>query len=76
MRTGAFKAAGGFDEGYFMYVEDADLTQKMLQRGQVWLVPQYTARARLAPCGPPQPGAYGAADPQPVPVLQTVGFKF
>ena len=43
VRTGAFKAAGGFDEGYFMYVEDADLTQKMLQRGQVWLVPQYTA---------------------------------
>ena len=26
-----------------MYVEDADLTQKMLQRGQVWLVPQFTA---------------------------------
>ena len=26
-----------------MFVEDADLTQKMLQRGQVWLVPQYTA---------------------------------
>ena len=43
VRTDAFKAAGGFDEGYFMYVEDADLTQKMLQRGQVWLVPQFTA---------------------------------
>ena len=43
VRTDAFKAAGGFDEGYFMYVEDADLTQKMLRQGQVWLVPQYTA---------------------------------
>ena len=36
-------AAGGFDEKYFMYVEDADLTQKMLRRGQVWLAPQFTA---------------------------------
>ena len=43
VRTDAFRAAGGFDEGYFMYVEDADLTQKMLRQGQVWLVPQYTA---------------------------------
>ena len=41
--TAAFKAVGGFDEGYFMYVEDADLTQKMRTRGKVYLVPQYTA---------------------------------
>ena len=31
--TAAFKAVGGFDEDYFMYVEDADLTQKMRTRG-------------------------------------------
>ena len=41
--TAAFKAVGGFDEGYFMYVEDADLTQKMRTRGKAYLVPQYTA---------------------------------
>ena len=43
VRTSAFKAVGGFDESYFMYVEDADLTQKMLTQGKVYLVPQYTA---------------------------------
>ena len=43
VKTSAFRAAGGFDEGYFMYVEDADLTQKMLRQGQVWLVPQFSA---------------------------------
>ena len=41
--TVAFKAVGGFDEDYFMYVEDADLTQKMRTRGKAYLVPQYTA---------------------------------
>ena len=41
--TSTFKAVGGFDESYFMYVEDADLTQKMRTRGKVYLVPQYTA---------------------------------
>ena len=30
----AFRAVGGFDEHYFMYVEDADLTQKMRTQGQ------------------------------------------
>lgn len=43
VKTDAFRAAGGFDEKYFMYVEDADLTQKMLRQGQVWLVPQFSA---------------------------------
>ena len=41
--TAVFKAVGGFDEGYFMYVEDADLTQKMRTKGKAYLVPQYTA---------------------------------
>ena len=43
VRTRAFRAVGGFDENYFMYVEDADLTQKMRTQGKVYLVPQYTA---------------------------------
>ena len=41
--TAVFKAVGGFDERYFMYVEDADLTQKMRTKGKAYLVPQYTA---------------------------------
>lgn len=41
--TAAFRAVGGFDEKYFMYVEDADLTQKMRTQGKAYLVPQYTA---------------------------------
>ncbi len=43
VRTKEFKAVGGFDENYFMYVEDADLTQKMRTTGKAYLVPQYTA---------------------------------
>lgn len=43
LRTEVFRAIGGFDEGYFMYVEDADLTQKALQKGRVQLWPQFTA---------------------------------
>ena len=43
VRTAVFRAVGGFDEDYFMYVEDADLTQKMRQKGKAYLVPQYKA---------------------------------
>lgn len=43
VRTDIFRKAGGFDPKYFMYVEDADLTQKFLQYGKVYLVPQFTA---------------------------------
>lgn len=43
LRTDAMKKIGGFDEGYFMYVEDADLTQKAWQEGKVYLLPQFTA---------------------------------
>ena len=43
VRTAEFRAVGGFDEHYFMYVEDADLTQKMWTKGKAYLVPQYTA---------------------------------
>ena len=43
VRTDVFKEIGGFDPAYFMYVEDADLTQKVLQKGTVWLAPQFSA---------------------------------
>ena len=43
LRTDVFKKIGGFDPEYFMYVEDADLTQKALQCGQVYLLPQFRA---------------------------------
>lgn len=43
VKTADWKSVGGFDENYFMYVEDADLTQKMRQRGLVYLLPQFKA---------------------------------
>ncbi len=43
LRTTTMKQIGGFDEGYFMYVEDADLTQKARQVGDVYLLPQFMA---------------------------------
>ena len=43
VRTEVLKKIGGFDPAYFMYVEDADLTQKVLQEGAVWLAPQFSA---------------------------------
>lgn len=42
IRTDIFKQMGGFDEGYFMYVEDADITQKALQHGRAVYLPQVT----------------------------------
>ena len=42
-RTDVFKTIGGFDPEYFMYVEDADLTQRALRQGLVYLLPQFTA---------------------------------
>ena len=39
MRTEVFKKMGGFDESYFMYVEDADITRKAMQCGRVMYVP-------------------------------------
>lgn len=43
VRTDVLREIGGFDESYFMYVEDADLTQKVLRKGQVYLAPQFRA---------------------------------
>ncbi len=39
IRTDVFKKIGGFDEGYFMYVEDADITRKAQKYGKVMYVP-------------------------------------
>lgn len=39
MRTWVFREIGGFDEDYFMYVEDADITRKAMQKGRVMFVP-------------------------------------
>lgn len=43
IRTDTYKKIGGFDRDYFMYVEDADITQKALGQGRVCLVPQFRA---------------------------------
>lgn len=40
IRTDVFKKMGGFDEKYFMYVEDADITQKALKYGRAVYLPQ------------------------------------
>ncbi len=40
IRTEVLRAIGGFDEGYFMYVEDADITRKALQHGRAVFLPQ------------------------------------
>lgn len=42
MRTDVFKKMNGFDEGYFMYVEDADITQKARKYGRAVYLPQVT----------------------------------
>ncbi len=39
LRTAAFREVGGFDENFFMYCEDADLTRRLWQVGQVMFVP-------------------------------------
>lgn len=43
IRTETYRQIGGFDEKYFMYVEDADITQKARQKGLVYYLPQFTA---------------------------------
>ncbi len=43
IRTEVFRHIGGFDEGYFMYVEDADITQKARREGLVYFLPQFSA---------------------------------
>ena len=38
-RTDVFKEIGGFDEDYFLYFEDADITMRAKQKGKAWYVP-------------------------------------
>jgi N-acetylglucosaminyl-diphospho-decaprenol L-rhamnosyltransferase len=43
MRRSAFEEAGGFDEGYWMYMEDLDLSYRLAQRGWLsWYEPAAT----------------------------------
>ena len=47
MRRSAFEAAGGFDEGYWMYMEDLDLSYRLAQQGWLsWYEPAATVIAR------------------------------
>lgn len=41
MPTAVFKKIGGFDEKYFMYVEDADITRKAMAEGKAMYLPQF-----------------------------------
>jgi N-acetylglucosaminyl-diphospho-decaprenol L-rhamnosyltransferase len=44
VRRGAFEAAGGFDEDFFLYAEEADLVRRLADRGwKVLFVPQALA---------------------------------
>lgn len=40
IRTDIFVKMGGFDEKYFMYVEDADITQMAKKHGKAYYLPQ------------------------------------
>lgn len=40
MRTEAFRCAGGFDERYFLYLEDADLTRSLAREGRCVHLPE------------------------------------
>lgn len=42
IRTDAFKKLNGFDERYFMYLEDADLALRAKQFGKVVMLPQFS----------------------------------
>jgi GT2 family glycosyltransferase len=43
MRRSAFEQAGGFDEGYWMYMEDLDLSYRLAQQGWIsWYEPAAT----------------------------------
>ena len=50
IRTQVLRQVGGFDRRYFMYVEDADLTRKVLAQGESGLL----AGSNGDPCMAPQ----------------------
>jgi GT2 family glycosyltransferase len=55
VRRRAFEAAGGFDEGYFLYSEDVDLCKRLARAGgELWYFPtgpvgHYTGGSRRLP---------------------------
>ena len=75
VRTAEFKAVGGFDEHYFMYVEDADLTRRCAPPAK----PTSAAVHRhpcMASCGPPQPQAFLWQTGSLLRYFHKWGFKF
>ncbi len=42
LRTDVFKTVGGFDDRFFMYFEDADLTLEAKKHGKTMLLPQFS----------------------------------
>lgn len=45
-RTDTLKALGGFDDRFFMYMEDADLSRRAASFGKLMLIPQVTVTHR------------------------------
>ncbi len=39
VRTAALQAVGGFDDRFFMYMEDADLSRRLAEHGNLMLIP-------------------------------------
>lgn len=46
VRTEALKALGGFDDRFFMYMEDADLSRRLAAHGALRLIPSVTVTHR------------------------------
>ncbi len=42
VRTAALKAEGGFDDRFFMYMEDADLSRRLAGHGKLMLLPEHS----------------------------------